>query len=119
MHGGRGHQHSEGVRPGGVSRRSFLRRAGVTGAAAAAMIGIADVAGMSSAFAATRKRPASCGCFETCRYTPRQCNGGKACPSGKCCFTCSFGGSAAGCDTRGGLVACMAGPCVDKAPVCV
>jgi anaerobic selenocysteine-containing dehydrogenase len=76
-----------------TSRRQFLRRAGITAAVTAALAGTADVAGMSSAFAAAQRKNHSYGassrrCCVSCTYTPFHCNGGKACPSGECCFHC-------------------------------
>jgi hypothetical protein len=81
-----------------VSRRGFLRRAGITGAVAAGLIGVADVAGLSSASAAsqsnsgskvtgrtttrgvaTNSNCSSCGGFFSC-----QCN--VCCPPGYCCY---------------------------------
>lgn len=75
-----------------TSRRQFLRRAGITAAVTAALAGTADVAGMSSAFAAAKHKnrhgAGSNSCCVSCTYTPRQCNGGKSCASGECCFYC-------------------------------
>lgn len=79
----------------GHSRRDFLRRAGVTGALAAGLIGGADLLGMSSAMASTHHGAKRTGrspgpCTETyqCRQTPGQC-GGPCSPSGHCCYTCT------------------------------
>ncbi len=82
-----------------TSRRGFLRRAGITSAVAAGIIGAADVAGLSPAFAdnqgsmrykvtgrTTRvlgpgASPSCCSCgnFFSC-----QCGG--CCPPGTCCY---------------------------------
>ena len=75
-----------------TSRRHFLRRAGITGALTAGFIGTAEVAGLSSAFAA-RSRPLNSKIPDPCQsickyvYSPGRCgpNGAK-CPSGSCCF---------------------------------
>jgi hypothetical protein len=73
-------------------RRSFLKRAGVTGAIAAALVGGAEVTGLSSAMAATKHGSKSSGpdlgCCVKCTYTPYKCKNGAACPSGQCCFHC-------------------------------
>lgn len=77
---------ADGVDP---DRRQFLRRAGVTAVFTAALAGVADVAGVS-ALASTKRRhehgtkPDVCCTVFT--YSPGHCNGGKACPSGQCCF---------------------------------
>lgn len=80
----------------GTSRRAFLRRAGLAGAAATALIGVTDVAGLSQAFASSRRpirptsRPRNCGGgSQTCRYNPGHCNGGRPCSKGWCCYTCT------------------------------
>lgn len=87
-----------------TSRRQFLRRAGLAGAAAAALAGTADLAGMSSALAAVGHKGNKRGkndrmCCLSCTYTPFHCNGGRACPSGQCCFYCvnSCGGASHMC----------------------
>ncbi|HEY7143650.1 MAG TPA: hypothetical protein VH637_05330 [Streptosporangiaceae bacterium] len=73
----------------GSTRRHFLRRAGISGAIAAALVGVTDAAGLSQALAST-KRPQNCGGGnQFCAYSPRQCNGGKACPPGYCCYHCT------------------------------
>jgi hypothetical protein len=95
----------------GTSRRQFLRRAGLAGALSAAVIGGAEVMGLSSASAVTKRAnrpryrveggqsPDVCTGFCNYTYTPRQCNGGKSCPSGQCCFTFTCGGT---CGTSSG-----------------
>lgn len=79
----------------GSNRRQFLRRTGVAGALSAAVIGGAEVTGLSPAFATTRHpaRRRSCNGHCTNTYSPRKCNGGKSCPSGQCCFHYSCEGS--------------------------
>ena len=56
--------------------------------------------GLSSAGAATTSgkrpgtnRPGACECIITYTYSPYQCNGGKACPSGQCCYHATGCGS--------------------------
>lgn len=71
----------------GSTRRHFLRRAGITSAVAAALVGVADVAGVSQALAGTRRRNCGHG-SQTCTYAPRHCNGGNPCPPGNCCYHC-------------------------------
>jgi hypothetical protein len=84
-----------------MDRRAFLRKAGITGAAAAAFIGAADVIGLGPASAATqrsRSRPQSRSSQPepgaSCTYTPCSCKGdGHAgsngcCDSGYCCYFC-------------------------------
>jgi anaerobic selenocysteine-containing dehydrogenase len=102
--------------PAGSSRRQFLKRAGVTGALSAAVLGGAEVAGLSSAFASTRnpKRPRSCNGHCTYTYTPYKCNGGKACPSGECCFYQSCEGT---CGTSHGY-GCRAHGCSNYETCC-
>ncbi len=68
-----------------TSRRQFLRRAGITAAVAAALSGTAEAVGISSAFAAA-KGPNRRYCCISYTYSPYHCNGGRACPSGQCCF---------------------------------
>jgi hypothetical protein len=82
-----------------VSRRGFLRRAGITGAVAAGLVGIADVAGLSPAHASTKApvrykitgqtiramrpdEPANC--CSTGGFFHCECNG--CCPAGYCCY---------------------------------
>lgn len=86
----------------GSSRRQFIKRAGLTGALTAAVIGGAEVAGLTPALASSRRSdhpghrggsPKVCTGNCTYTYTPRQCNGGKSCPSGQCCFTYQCAGS--------------------------
>jgi hypothetical protein len=83
----------------GVDRRQFLRRAGLTTALAAAVAGGADLVGITAASAkvkSSRQRAPSDGhvspdtCCYTCLYEPRQCNGGKSCDFGECCFFCYY-----------------------------
>lgn len=80
---------------GHASRRDFLRRAGLTGAVAAAIVGGIDLAGMSSASATAdprRLRPAGpkgcTPCTYVCTYHKGEpgCHG--TCPSGQCCYLC-------------------------------
>jgi hypothetical protein len=82
---------SAGPEDRGSSRRQFLRRAGVAGALGAALVGGAEMTGLSSALASSKKTGKPQACARTCvyTYTPRQCNGGKSCPGGECCFTAS------------------------------
>jgi hypothetical protein len=70
-----------------TSRRHFLRRAGITSALAAAIVGGADMAGLSSASAGTRGTNKACNSRCQYTYTPGRCapNGG-SCPSGSCCY---------------------------------
>lgn len=90
-----------------TSRRSFLRRAGITGAVAAGFVGVADVTGLSSTRAAAS--PGSRGQKHThgevlhgyepgeaasgarrsdyCVYQSCNCHG--CCPSGTCCYYCT------------------------------
>lgn len=84
----------------GPSRRRFLRRAGLVGAATAAFIGGADVIGLTSASAATRhgtkptgrNKPDCCGA--ECHRLSCGCKGIKGagsngcCDSGSCCYQC-------------------------------
>jgi len=89
-----------------TSRRQFLRRTGITAAVAAAFVGAADIAGMSSASAAVKHKNGRAAspdaCCVSCTYTPGHCNGGKACPSGECCFRCvnNCGGTSFECLTH-------------------
>jgi hypothetical protein len=95
------------VTPEGSSRRQFIKRAGVTGALTAAVIGGAEVAGLGSAFASTKHAnhragsPKICECACSYKYTPGQC--GK-CGTGQCCFTYTCTGTCGGkgklCITR-------------------
>jgi hypothetical protein len=82
----RNHRHEHLREEAGSTRRHFLRRAGITGALAAAFVGAADAAGLGKALASTSRR---CGHgILTCTYTPRQCNGGRPCSPGWCCYHC-------------------------------
>jgi hypothetical protein len=110
----------------GTSRRQFLRRTGMAGVVTAAMIGGAEVAGLSSAFASSKvgnrpryrveggKSPDICTGFCNYTYTPRQCNGGRACPGGQCCFTFTCGGT---CGTSSGK-RCMTHSCSNFSICC-
>jgi hypothetical protein len=87
------------AKPSVTDRRTFLRRAGISAAVTAAVVGGADLAGLSAASAATRsKRSSPEECCITCIYEPRQCNGGRACPQAGCCFYCYFN---SGCGSDG------------------
>lgn len=74
-----------------MGRRNFLRRIGLTGAIAAGLVGVADVAGVSPTMAAQRgtnrtsDAPATC-CWN-CVFTHCGCNG--CCPAGYCCYVCT------------------------------
>jgi hypothetical protein len=88
-----GHEHAEDGEKHATTRRNFLRRAGITGAAAAALIGGADLAGLTPAYARSQKaragargKTACAGCSYGCTYTPGKCGG---CGTGGCCFTCT------------------------------
>lgn len=110
----------------GTSRRQFLRRAGVTGALTAAVIGGAEVTGLTSAFASTKSAnrplyrlegvnsPDVCTGFCNYTYTPRQCNGGRPCPPGYCCFTYTCGGTCG----SGTHKACIAHTCSNFSICC-
>lgn len=81
----------------GASRRQFLRRAGITGALTAGLLGTAEVTGLSSALASPsqprgHQAKRSCGSFCKYTYSPGHCgpNGAK-CPPGSCCFYQSGG----------------------------
>jgi hypothetical protein len=112
--------------PDGSSRRQFLRRAGVTGALSAAVIGCAEVVGLSSAFASTKHparpryrvqggaSPDICTGYCNYTYTPYKCNGGKACPSGQCCFAYSCAGT---CGTSSGHT-CYSHACSNFSTCC-
>lgn len=88
------------------TRRNFIRRAGIISGLTAAVLGTADLVGMSSAVAAARPNqrnaPAAEPCCYSCTFDPGHCNKGAACPSGQCCFHCvgSCGGSYTQCLTR-------------------
>lgn len=85
------------------TRRNFIRRAGIAGGIMAAVIGTADLAGMSSAVASSKKQSTAAEpCCFTCTFDPGHCNGGAACPSGSCCFHCvgSCGSEYTQCLTR-------------------
>jgi hypothetical protein len=89
------HSHTEGP-----TRRGFLRRAGLVGAATAAFVGGADLLGLTSATATTRRgtkrvvgRGPDC-CSVECRYVKCGCSGvpgasGNCCNPGTCCYECS------------------------------
>ena len=113
-----GHGPSHESEPLSTSRRNFLRRAGITGAVAAAFIGTAEVTGLSSAMAAANQRsskrnnsPDSCPdkCIYT--YTPERCGG--QCPSGSCCYHQS---STSDCCVN--RFNCIAGHCGSNFSVC-
>jgi hypothetical protein len=75
------------------TRRNFIRRAGIIGGITAAVIGAADLAGMSSAVAAVgvkgqRNASGAEPCCFSCTFDPGHCNNGAACASGSCCFHC-------------------------------
>ena len=92
-------------RDDGPSRRGFLRRAGLVGAATAAVIGGADVLGLTSASATTRSATTHRGtkrrahgdpdcCSIECEYQGCGCKGvsgaggNGCCDSGTCCYRC-------------------------------
>jgi hypothetical protein len=100
---------------GGTSRRHFLRYTGIATAVTAAVAGGAELVGLTSASAATQHNAKQSGthqhsgghpdvCCGNFIYSPYKCNGGKACPSGQCCFyvTTSCGAS---------YYACISGHC--------
>lgn len=92
-----------------TSRRGFLRRAGITGAVAAGLLGVADVAGVSPAFAGRASIyvklkhgdyalkngkyvflghgavPTKCPTCSECGHY-ESCNCGGCCPPGTCCI---------------------------------
>jgi hypothetical protein len=81
---------------GDTSRRSFLRRAGLMSAAAAAFVGGADVLGLTPASAATRSGARNnCVCPASCTYVACGCRGAfhaasnGCCDSGWCCYHCN------------------------------
>lgn len=89
-----------------TSRRRFLSRATIMAAMSAALVGGAEVAGLSPALAKGQHRgrtlisnaplpqhKCQCLCNCTCLYSPGYCNGGKPCPNGKCCYDCDCCGS--------------------------
>lgn len=92
-----------------ASRRDFLHHAGIAGAATAAIIGGADLVGLTSASAATKAAkpkyrrfgPDVCTCEWECVYHRGEpgCHG--TCPSGSCCYLCTASpascGSFSGC----------------------
>jgi hypothetical protein len=82
-----GRQDDQARTDDGSSRRHFLRRMGVTGAVAAAMVGVSDLAGLGQALASSGRRNCGNG-SQTCTYTPRRCNGGRPCAPGYCCYHC-------------------------------
>jgi len=108
---GKRHAPHSHPRPGQVDadRRQFLRRAGITAIINTALAGAADVVGIS-ALASTQPKHehgAKPGtkpdvCCNVFTYSPGHCNGGKACPSGQCCFfiESSCGGSYYSCVTH-------------------
>jgi hypothetical protein len=100
----------------GVSRRGFLRKAGITGAVASGVLGAAEIAGLSPALAAKARSRGhatwtggrllaageatpDCNCTATCTYQSCNCNG--CCPAGTCCYHCNGScGSFKSCFTR-------------------
>jgi hypothetical protein len=97
---------------GGVSRRHFLHRAGLTGAAAAALVGVTEMSGLSSAFAA--RTPRACnGCLESCQPAPGNCGG--RCGPDTCCFNCVPGGGPLCSGVQGGFF-CLAVACKNATP---
>ena len=90
-------------------RRQFLRRAGITAALTAAVVGGADLAGLTAASAkvrpSSRKRSPDT-CCVTAVYSPFQCRpDGAACPSGECCFHLLY----SGCSGETDHFACLGG----------
>jgi hypothetical protein len=88
------------------TRRNFLRRTGIIGAVTAAVIGGADLAGVSAhASVKSNKRRTNSAAPDVCcisyTWAPDHCNGGKPCPGGQCCF------HAVGCDTPPNTYACL------------
>jgi hypothetical protein len=89
-----------------TSRRGFLRKAGITGAAAVGMIGLADMIGLSPAHASTSTKASSQKTVQRFTFTDEglrlvgadvspeccscgnffQCQCGGCCPSGTCCY---------------------------------
>jgi hypothetical protein len=94
-----------GTRHGNEARRTFLRKAGITGAVTAAFIGAADVIGLGSASAAGKPGPRQASLNAqsgppgditpdasiTCTHFSCGCgnNGSTCCPSTSCCYHCS------------------------------
>lgn len=89
---------------GDMVRRAFLRKAGITGAMTAAVVGVADMAGLTSASAASRKpgavpagftvslgSPDSAASSSSCTFVHCGCgtNGRTCCSPGLCCYHCS------------------------------
>lgn len=88
-----------------ASRRSFLRRAGVTSAIAVGLAGGAEMLGLSAASAAPQRRTAKsrpqtpCTSMQHCTLAPGHC-GGPCHPAGHCCYYCTSCGGGAGYQCR-------------------
>jgi hypothetical protein len=95
-----------------MARRGFLRMTGITTAVTAGILGVADVAGLSPAFADSQQqptgrvtslpRPASASCCWYGSYSGCNCSG--CCPPGSCCYVWP-----AGCGKKG-FHSCCARP---------
>ena len=103
-----------------TSRRTFLRRAGLASAMAAALAGGAELVGVTTASAASRQRTDACPCPAGCVMMSCKCAGvshagsNGCCDPGYCCYHCTFpshcgGGTFRMCFTRSASNNCASG----------